>query len=70
MRCQCGGSSNVTDSRTLTDSSGVTYIRRRRVCGDCGNRFSTGEVILEDMKHLLSVKKESMKFVQKIGVEK
>ncbi len=44
MRCPyCGAdSSQVKDSRPTEDASAI---RRRRVCGDCGGRFTTFERI-------------------------
>lgn len=45
MRCpKCDGANvYVIDSR---EKDGMTY--RRRECTDCGNRFSTNEVLAED----------------------
>lgn len=41
MNCQkCGTSTSVCDSRTL---NGGKSIRRRRLCGSCGHRFTTYE---------------------------
>ena len=42
MRCPyCGGlDTQVKDSRPMKDSSSI---RRRRVCPDCGGRFTTFE---------------------------
>ena len=42
MRClKCGGRAIVTDKRAR--ASGKIY--RRRVCRDCGLRFSTSETV-------------------------
>ena len=45
LRCACGGElGQVVDSRPVTG-----YVRRRRVCGGCGERTTTHErVIVED----------------------
>lgn len=44
MKCPyCGcKKSSVIDSRTIEDG---TSIRRRRVCGQCGKRFTTYEIV-------------------------
>lgn len=39
MRCRCGGSTQVLDSRL----DEYNCVRRRRVCTACGKRFSTWE---------------------------
>ena len=41
MRCSCGGDTRVVDSRVQD-----VGLRRRRLCMDCGNRFSTLETVL------------------------
>ena len=54
MRCPyCGGlDTQVKDSRPTEDSSSI---RRRRVCPDCGGRFTTFERV--QLRELLVVKK-------------
>ena len=54
MRCPyCGAdNSQVKDSRPTEDA---TAIRRRRVCGDCGGRFTTFERI--QLRELSVIKK-------------
>lgn len=39
MKCRCGGETFVNDSR----AGAYDTIRRRRVCVDCGGRFTTYE---------------------------
>lgn len=40
----CGeSSSNVKDSRQHEDNKKNTYMRRRRLCNNCGERFTTYE---------------------------
>lgn len=42
MRCpECGGNTTVLETRTLFSEE----IRRRRICRDCGYRFTTIETI-------------------------
>ena len=54
MRCPFCGSINsqVRDSRPADDFS---YIRRRRVCPDCGSRFTTFEHV--QLRDLMIIKK-------------
>ena len=54
MRCPyCGGlDTHVKDSRPTEDSSSI---RRRRVCPDCGGRFTTFERV--QLRELVVVKK-------------
>ena len=54
MRCPYCGTNNsqVKDSRPTEDA---TTIRRRRVCGDCGGRFTTFERI--QLRELTVIKK-------------
>ena len=54
MRCPyCGGlDTQVKDSRPTEDSSSI---RRRRVCPDCGGRFTTFERV--QLRELIVVKK-------------
>jgi len=54
MRCPyCGGlDTQVKDSRPTEDSSSI---RRRRVCPDCGGRFTTFERV--QLRELMVVKK-------------
>jgi len=43
MKCSCNGHTRVVDSRPQGAS-----LRRRRLCMECGNRFSTLEMVLEE----------------------
>jgi transcriptional regulator NrdR family protein len=43
MPCKCGGSTSVMDTRPMR-ISGHPSIRRRRICANCGARFTTYEV--------------------------
>ena len=54
MRCPyCGGlDTHVKDSRPTDDSSSI---RRRRICPDCGGRFTTFERV--QLRELMVVKK-------------
>jgi transcriptional repressor NrdR len=54
MRCPyCGGQdTQVKDSRPTEDSSSI---RRRRICSDCGGRFTTFERV--QLRELMVVKK-------------
>ena len=56
MRCQYCGSpdSRVVDSRPADDGNSI---RRRRVCGNCGRRFTTYEKV--ESKQVLVIKKDS-----------
>jgi transcriptional repressor NrdR len=47
MRCPFCGSEDtqVKDSRPAEDN---TSIRRRRICPDCGGRFTTSERVVRD----------------------
>lgn len=58
MRCPYCGSldTQVKDSRPTEDSSSI---RRRRVCPDCGGRFTTFERV--QLRELLVVKKSGRK---------
>lgn len=58
MRCPYCGSENtqVKDSRPTEDSAAI---RRRRVCGDCGGRFTTFERV--QLRDLVVVKKSGRK---------
>jgi len=47
---RCSGSTDVKDSRPRLDGG----IRRRRVCADCGNRFTTFEVLSGDDYQVLA----------------
>lgn len=42
MRCACGASTDVIESRSVRKGDGWT-IRRRRVCRACGERLTTWE---------------------------
>src|ERR1700693_1664701 len=54
MRCPyCGGlDTQVKDSRPTEDASSI---RRRRICSDCGGRFTTFERV--QLRELMVVKK-------------
>ena len=56
MRCQYCGSpdSRVVDSRPADDGNSI---RRRRVCAECGRRFTTYEKV--ETKQILVIKKDS-----------
>ncbi len=56
MRCQYCGSpdSRVVDSRPADDGNSI---RRRRVCTNCGRRFTTYEKV--ETKQILVIKKDS-----------
>ena len=56
MRCQYCGSpdSRVVDSRPADDGNSI---RRRRVCTNCGRRFTTSEKV--ETKQILVIKKDS-----------
>lgn len=42
----CGGATNVKDTRHNSASEDhEQYLRRRRACIKCGNRFTTAEII-------------------------
>lgn len=58
MRCPYCGSEDtqVKDSRPTEDSAAI---RRRRVCGDCGGRFTTFERV--QLRDLVVVKKSGRK---------
>ena len=58
MRCPYCGSAEtqVKDSRPTEDSAAI---RRRRVCGDCGGRFTTFERV--QLRDLVVVKKSGRK---------
>lgn len=44
MKCpKCGGRADVTHNRAFPD-----YVRRRRVCRECGEVFSTYEMLKPD----------------------
>lgn len=51
LKCpDCGGRDNrVTDSRFSTGgfADAKEYIWRRRFCKDCGNKFTTIEIIID-----------------------
>jgi transcriptional regulator NrdR family protein len=59
MNCViCGEATSVKDSRATKDS-----VKRRRVCGSCGYRFSTFEMtaasldlLNKQVKHLATIK--------------
>jgi hypothetical protein len=48
LACQCGGFTEVNDSRPRMDGG----IRRRRRCVKCGERFTTMEVRVTDVGDL------------------
>lgn len=56
MRCPfCGhNDTSVKDSRTTDDQAAI---RRRRICGECGSRFTTFERI--QLRDLMVIKKNS-----------
>lgn len=55
MTCpQCGGETFITNSRKTCDN-----VRRRRVCRECGHRFSTTEIEIDLLNKL--TKKETEK---------
>ena len=58
MRCPVGGSEDtqVKDSRPAEDT---TSIRRRRICPDCGGRFTTYERV--QLRELMVIKKSGRK---------
>jgi transcriptional repressor NrdR len=58
MRCPyCGGlDTQVKDSRPTDDSSSI---RRRRICPDCGGRFTTFERV--QLRELMVIKKSGRK---------
>ena len=58
MRCPYCGSDDtqVKDSRPTEDSAAI---RRRRVCGDCGGRFTTFERV--QLRDLVVIKKSGRK---------
>lgn len=41
--------SNVKDSRQHTDDKGRIYVRRRRLCQSCGERFTTFETTYQKL---------------------
>lgn len=43
LRCYCGGDTTVVDSRGASRRGRVPFIRRRRECLLCGDRFTTYE---------------------------
>lgn len=45
MRCSCGGDTRVVDSRVQD-----LGLRRRRLCLECGKRFSTLETVLPEVQ--------------------
>ncbi|MFN8534474.1 MAG: transcriptional regulator NrdR [Dehalococcoidia bacterium] len=47
---------HLGDSRVISSREGAGYIRRRRVCPDCGQRFTTHEYLTQP--HLLVVKND------------
>lgn len=46
MKCKCGGSTAVMDTRVSVEG-GESFVRRRRECLKCGARFSTIEIVIE-----------------------
>ena len=55
MTCpQCGGETFIINSRKTCDN-----VRRRRVCRECGHRFSTTEIEIDLLNKL--TKKETEK---------
>ena len=53
MTCpECGGHTDVIDSRITTNG----YVRRRRKCLYCGNRYSSVEIPFDEYKQLLNHK--------------
>lgn len=57
MKCQCGGSTAVAETRASVEG-GESFARRRRECLKCGARFSTIEVVIEGT---LATSKQTMK---------
>lgn len=59
MKCQCGSTTKVIDSRTAAAYSGREYprgrSRRRRECLSCGARFTTTEIDIEELREILEV---------------
>lgn len=44
MKCECGSDTKVVDTRIIQNKQ-----RRRRVCIECGNRFSTIEILESEL---------------------
>lgn len=55
MKCSCGGDTRVVDSRPQE-----TSLRRRRLCVQCGRRFSTLESELPEKTRVPKAVKQDM----------
>jgi len=60
VRCKCGGDTRVVDARVLENG-----VRRRRLCMDCGFRFSTLESVLPEKVRELKPTKNKSPFTPK-----
>jgi transcriptional regulator NrdR family protein len=65
VRCSCGGDTRVVDSRIIGAS-----LRRRRLCMECGKRFSTLETVLVEEPKQPKPVKEKIPYVAKEVAEK
>lgn len=65
MKCSCGGDTRVVDSRDTEKG-----LRRRRLCMDCGFRFSTLESVLPERAREIKPVKNKPLFTPKEISEK
>ena len=67
--CECEEklfNSRVIDSRKLSPNRQYcTTIYRRRVCNNCGDRFTTAEAIVDYVRHEDKLVKDIMKIIRK-----
>lgn len=62
IKCErCGGTDlSISDGRNTTITT--EYLRRRRVCSECGYKFSTVEVSMNDYKKMKNANKKAKEF--------
>lgn len=63
MNCECGYETKVVDSR----QKAVGTVYRRRRCLGCGNKFSTYEVLAEDLEAFETAAESAKAVVQVAG---
>lgn len=62
---RCGGrDDSVVDTRA--NDAGI-YIRRRRECGSCGHRFSTVEILADELDQVRTAANGAIAALQRIG---
>lgn len=61
------GICGISDSKIIESREQKKYVRRRHVCKNCGNRFSTREYLFDDIESLLNIESKYNKLVFRLN---